>query len=72
MPDLAQWIPRSSGSWFAIALVAAVILYLVLRILGRTVAASLRLAIITGTLVVIAVALLVLNSLLRSQGFPLP
>ena len=72
MPDLAQWIPYSWTSWSAIALGAVVVLYVVLRIVRRTVAASLRLAIILGTLVVIVVALLVLNRLLRGAGLPLP
>jgi len=55
-----------------IAVAAIVILYLVLRILRRAVKASLRLALIAGALVVIAVALLVLNNLLRSRGPALP
>jgi len=72
LPNLAQWVLDSSGSWLAIAVAAIVILYLVLRILRRAVKASLRLALIAGTLVVIAVAVLVLNSLLRSRGLALP
>lgn len=72
MPDLAHWIPGSMASWLVIAIAAVVALYIVLRIVRRTFAASLRLAVLAGTLVVIAVALLVLNSLLRSKGFPLP
>jgi len=52
--------------------VAIVTLYLVLRTLRRAVTASLRLALIAGTLVVIAVALLVLNNLLRRRGLALP
>jgi hypothetical protein len=60
------------ASWLVIAIAAVVALYIVLRIVRRTFAASLRLAVLAGTLVVIAVALLVLNSLLRSKGFPLP
>lgn len=71
-PNLAQWALDSSGSWLVIAVAAIVILYLVLRILRRAVKASLRLALIAGALVVIAVALLVLNNLLRSRGPALP
>jgi hypothetical protein len=72
MPDLAHWIPGSMASWLVIAIAAVVALYIVLRVVRRAFAASLRLAVLTGTLVVIAVALLVLNILLRSKGFPLP
>jgi len=72
MPDLAQWIPGSIASWLVIAIAAVVALSIVLRIARRAMAVSLRLAILTGTLVVVAVALIVLNSLLRSKGFPLP
>jgi hypothetical protein len=72
MPDLAQWIPSSFAGWSVIVLLAAVILYLVLRIVRRAIAVSLRLAILTGTLVVIAVALLVLNSVLRKAGLAVP
>jgi hypothetical protein len=72
MPDLVQWIPSSWPSWSIIALVAAAVLYVVLRIVRRAVSASLRLAIIAGTLVVIAIAVLVLNGLLRKAGLPLP
>jgi hypothetical protein len=72
LPNLAQWVLDHSGSWLVMAGVAIVILYLVLRILRRAVKASLRLALIAGTLAVIAVALLVLNNLLRSRGLALP
>jgi hypothetical protein len=72
LPNLARWVLDHSGSWLVMAGVAIVILYLVLRILRRAVTASLRLALIAGTLVVIAVALLVLSNLLRSRGLALP
>ena len=72
MPDLAQWIPGSMASWLVIAIAAVVALYIVLRIVRHAMAVSLRLAILTGTLVVVAVALLVLNSLLHGNGFSLP
>lgn len=72
MPDLAQWILNSLPSWPVIALIAVVILYFVLRIVRRAVRVSLRLAILAGTLAVIAVALLVLKGLLREAGLPLP
>jgi uncharacterized membrane protein required for colicin V production len=72
MPDLAQWILNSLPSWPVLALIAVVILYFVLRIVRRAVRVSLRLAIIAGTLAVIAVALLVLKGLLREAGLPLP
>jgi hypothetical protein len=48
-----------------------VVLYFVLRIVRRTVAASVRLAIVVGALVIIAIAVLILNSLLREAGLPL-
>jgi hypothetical protein len=72
MPDLAQWIPGSMASWLVIAIAAVVALYIVLRIVRHAMAVSLRLAILTGTLVVVAVALLVLNSLLHGKGSSLP
>lgn len=72
MPDIAPWMPSWLPSWSIVALVAGAIFYIVLRIARRAVTASLRLAIIVGTLVVIAIAVLVLNNLLRSAGLPFP
>jgi hypothetical protein len=71
MPGLVQWIPNGWTSWPAIALGVVVVLYFVLRIVRRTVAASVRLVIVVGALVIIAIAVLILNGLLREAGLPL-
>ena len=56
------------GLWLLVAVIAIIILALVLKFVSKIVSASLRLAIILGSLVVIAVALYVLNMLLRTGG----
>lgn len=68
--DLGQF-----GAWVIIAIAAIAILVVVLRIVSKIISTSLRLAIVLGALVVIAIALWVLNMLLRQGmgiGIPIP
>ena len=60
------------GGWFVIAIAAVALLYTVLRIVGKAIATSVRLAIVLGSLVVITVALFVLSALLNGGRLPVP
>ena len=51
------------GGWFVIAIAAVALLYVVLRIVGKAIATSVRVAIVLGSLVVITIALFVLSAL---------
>jgi hypothetical protein len=66
---LAQLNLGEIGGWLIIAIAAVAILWVILRIVGKAITTSLRLAIILGSLVVIAVSLFVL-SLLLDGGKP--
>lgn len=60
------------GGWFVIAIAAVALLYIVLRIVGKAIATSVRMAIVLGSLVVITVALFVLSALLNGGRLPVP
>jgi hypothetical protein len=65
--DLAQSAIGELGAWVVMAIAALAILVVVLRIISKVVSTSLRLAIIVGSLVVIAVAMYVLTMLLQGK-----
>jgi len=67
---LAQLNLGEIGGWLIIAIAAVAILWVILRIVGKAITTSLRLAIILGSLVVIAVSLFVLSMLLNSGKPP--
>jgi hypothetical protein len=58
------------GGWLVIAIAAVAIVFVFLKIVGKAIATSLRLAIILGSLVVIAVSLFVLSMLLNDGKLP--
>ena len=58
------------GGWLVIAIAAVTIVFVVLKIVGKAIATSLRMAIILGSLVVIALALFVLSMLLNGGKLP--
>ena len=58
------------GGWLVIAIAAVAIVFVTLRIVGKAIAASLRMAIILGSLVVIALALFVLSMLVNGGKLP--
>ena len=60
------------GGWFVIAIAAVALLYIVLRIVGKAIATSVRLAIVLGSLLVITAALFVLSALLNGGRLPVP
>ena len=70
MLKLAQLNLGEIGGWLIIAIAAVAILWVILRIVGKAITTSLRLAIILGSLVVIAVSLFVLSMLLNSGKPP--
>ena len=65
--DLAQFDLSNLGAWVVIAIAAVAILAVVLKVIGKVVSTSLRLAIIVGSLLVIAAAMYVLAILLRGK-----
>lgn len=64
-PDIAQM-----ASWLVIAIAAVAILVVILYIVGKIVSISLRVAIILGSLIVIAIALFVLSTLITQGMLP--
>ena len=72
LSDLAQFGLNTIGGWLVIAVAAVAIIFVVLKIVGKAISTSIRLAIILGTLVVIAISLLVLSTFLNSGGLPFP
>jgi hypothetical protein len=58
------------GGWLVIAIAAVAIVFVVLKIVGKAIAASLRMAIILGSLIVIAIALFVLSMLVNGGKLP--
>jgi hypothetical protein len=67
---LAQLDLTVLGGWLVIAIAAVAIVFVFLKIVGKAIATSLRLAIILGSLVVIAVSLFVLSMLLNGGKLP--
>jgi hypothetical protein len=55
-----------------IAIAAVALLYVVLRVVGKAIATSVRVAIVLGSLVVIPIALVVLSALLNGGRLPVP
>ena len=70
MFELAQLDLTVLGGWLVIAIAAVAIVFVFLKIVGKAIATSLRLAIILGSLVVIAVSLFVLSMLLNGGKLP--
>ena len=70
MFDLPQIPFATLGGWLVIAIAAVAIVSVVLKIVGKAIATSLRMAIIVGSLVVIALALFVLSILLNGGKLP--
>jgi len=68
--DLPQIPFATLGGWLVIAIAAVAIVSVVLKIVGKAIATSLRMAIIVGSLVVIALALFVLSILLNGGKLP--
>lgn len=60
------------GGWLVTAIAAVALLYIVIRIVGKAIATSVRVAIVLGSLVVITVALFVLSTLLNGGRLPIP
>jgi hypothetical protein len=58
------------GGWLTIAIAAVAVIFVILKIAGKAISASLRMAIIVGTLVVIATSLCVLSALLHRTELP--
>ena len=72
MLELAQLDLTMLGGWLVVAIAAVAIVFVFLKIVGKAIATSLRLAIILGSLVVIAVSLFVLSMLLNGGKLPTP
>ncbi len=68
--DWAQLDIAQLGSWIVIAIAAVAILVVILYIVGKIVSVSLRVAIILGSLIVIAIALFVLSTLITQGTIP--
>ena len=58
------------AAWLVIAIAAIAILVVVLKIVSKVVSASLRVAIILGSLIIIAIALFVLATLINQGMTP--
>ena len=58
LSDLAQFGLNTIGGWLVIAVAAVAIIFVVLKIVGKAISTSIRLAIILGTLVVIAISVI--------------
>jgi hypothetical protein len=67
---LAQLNLGEIGGWLIVAIAAVAIVWVILKIVGKAITTSLRLAIILGSLVVIAVSLFVLSMLLNGGKPP--
>ena len=72
MLELAQLDLTMLGGWLVVAIAAVAIVFVFLKIVGKAITTSLRLAIILGSLVVIAVSLFVLSMLLNGGKLPTP
>jgi hypothetical protein len=70
--ELAQINLATLGGWLVIAIAAVTIVFVILKVVGKAIATSMRLAIILGSLVVIAVSLFVLSMLLNGGKLPTP
>ena len=70
--DLTQQGFGMLGGWIVVAVIAVIVLYIVLKIVGKAISTSLRLAIIVGTLLVIAGSLFALSTLLNAGKLPIP
>jgi len=70
--ELAQLDLTMLGGWLVVAIAAVAIVFVFLKIVGKAITTSLRLAIILGSLVVIAVSLFVLSMLLNGGKLPTP
>jgi len=70
--DLTQRGFAMLGGWIAVAIIAVIVFYIVLKIVGKAISTSLRLAIIVGTLLVIAGSLFALSTLLNVGKLPVP
>lgn len=57
-------------AWVVVAIAAISVISVILKIVSRVVSASLRAAIIIGSLLVIAAALCVLSTLLQNWSLP--
>ncbi len=72
MPStLAQFALGSLGGWLVVAIAAIAILTIVLKILRKLIATSIRPAIIAGVLLVIAAALCALRAFLNGGRLPI-
>jgi len=60
------------AGWLIVAIAAIAVLFVLLKIVSKVISTSLRLAIILGSLLVIALSLYVLSILLRDTGLPIP
>ncbi len=61
------WDIQELGAWVVVAIAAVAVMTVILRLVGKVVSASLKTAIILGSLVVIALALLVISTLLNGK-----
>lgn len=61
------WDIQELGAWIVVAIAAVAVMTVILRLVGKVVSASLKTAIILGSLVVIALALLVISTLLNGK-----
>ena len=70
-PNPVQFDLTQIGAWLVIAVAAVAIVFVVLKVVSKVVSTSVRLAIIAGSLLVIALALLALSALLKDRGLPI-
>ncbi len=70
MSDAFSFDWRLLCAWVVVAIAALSVIGVILKIVSRVVSASLRAAIIIGSLLVIAVALCVLSTLLQNLNLP--
>ena len=66
-PSLPQLNINEFGAWIVIAIAAIAILVVILKVVSKVISTSLRVAIILGSLLVIAAALFALNLLLNGK-----
>lgn len=67
--NLPQFSP---GTWAVIAVAVIAILIVVLKVIRRVVSTSVRIAIVVGTVMVIAAALCALSAFLGQGELPIP
>jgi hypothetical protein len=68
LSSLAQLDIGGIGVWVIMAVVAVAVLVVVLKVVSKVISTSLRLAIIVGSLLVIAAAIYVLTMLLQGEA----